>query len=66
MATDKNPTSFRLSEEALGLIGRLAETLGISRTSVVEMAVRQLARRELGDAAHAQSRSRNDGGSKAP
>jgi uncharacterized protein (DUF1778 family) len=58
MPTDKNPTSYRLSEEALALIDRLAEALGISRTSVVEMAVRQLARRELGEAARAQGKPR--------
>jgi hypothetical protein len=47
MATSKNPSSFRLSPEALDLIGQLADHLGISKTSVVEMAVRQLSRREL-------------------
>jgi hypothetical protein len=32
----------------LELIDRLAEALGLSKTSVIELAVRQLARRELG------------------
>jgi hypothetical protein len=49
MTTSKNPSSFRLSPEALELIGKLAEHLGISKTSVVEMAVRQLSRREMAD-----------------
>jgi hypothetical protein len=65
MPTDKNPTSYRLSEEALALIDRLAEALGISRTSVVEMAVRQLARRELGEAAPPRGKPRKRGGGKA-
>jgi hypothetical protein len=50
MPTDKPPTSYRLSEKARGLIDRLAGALGLSRTAIVEMAIRQLARRELGDA----------------
>jgi len=47
MATDKPPTSYRLSHAARELIDRLAEHMGVSRTDVLEMAVRQLARREL-------------------
>ena len=43
----KNPTSFRLSDEALRLIARLSETLGINQTAVIEQAVRKLARAEL-------------------
>jgi len=42
---DRNPTSYRLSTTALRLICRLAETLGLSQTAVVEMAVRELAKR---------------------
>ena len=42
----KQPTSFRLSAEALELIGRLADLLGLSQASIVEMAVRLLARKE--------------------
>ena len=41
------PTSYRFSEHARELINRLSEALGISRTAFVELAVRQLARREL-------------------
>jgi hypothetical protein len=48
VATSKNPASYRLSPEGLALIDRLAEALGLSKTSVIELAVRQLARRELG------------------
>jgi predicted transcriptional regulator len=42
----KSPTSFRLSPEALRLIGELAEKLGISQAAVVEISVRALARKE--------------------
>jgi hypothetical protein len=49
MATDKLPTSYRLSDEARGVIGRLAELHGCSGTDVVERAVRLLARIELAD-----------------
>jgi PIN domain nuclease of toxin-antitoxin system len=42
----KTPTSFRLSEEARALIERISATLGISQAAVIEMAVRQLAKKE--------------------
>lgn len=42
----KGPTSFRLSPEAVRLIKELSERLGISQASVVEQAVRKLARSE--------------------
>jgi hypothetical protein len=42
----KGATSFRLSAEAKRLLEALAEYLGISQASVIEQAVRQLARRE--------------------
>jgi hypothetical protein len=44
--TKKHPTSFRLSEECLRLIKALAARLAIAETSVVEVAVRQLAKTE--------------------
>lgn len=44
MADKKQPTSFRLSEEGRSLIERLSRELGISQASVVEQAVRKLAR----------------------
>jgi hypothetical protein len=40
----KNPMAMRLSDEGIRLIERLAKVLGISKTAVVEMAVRALAR----------------------
>lgn len=39
----KKSTSFYLSDEALELLKQLAEKLGLSQASVVEMAVRKLA-----------------------
>jgi predicted transcriptional regulator len=50
MATDKVPTSFRLSDAAREMLGELAAALGLSQTAVVEMAVRKLHREELADA----------------
>ena len=40
----KYPTSFRLSEPALGLIKAVAEELALSQAAVVEIAVRKLAK----------------------
>jgi hypothetical protein len=51
MARSKLPTSFRFSDEARRMIEQLAELHGLSHTAVVEMAVRQLGRRDLGEAA---------------
>jgi predicted transcriptional regulator len=48
--TIKNPTSFRLSDKAVECLAQLADHLGVSRTSVLELALRQLARREMGGA----------------
>lgn len=42
---NKQPTSFRLSSEAKALLADLATRLGISQASVLEMAIRELARR---------------------
>jgi hypothetical protein len=47
MATDKTPSSYRFSDRARELIDRLADHLGVSKTDVIEMAVRLLARREF-------------------
>lgn len=41
MATG-NPTSFRLSAEAVAIIEDLAKRLGVKRSAVVELAVRTL------------------------
>jgi predicted transcriptional regulator len=42
----KNPTSFRLSETARGLLGRLAEATGMPRAACLELAIRDLARKQ--------------------
>ena len=42
----KNATSFRLSEEALHLIKLLAESKGVSQAAVIEMAIREMAKKE--------------------
>jgi hypothetical protein len=42
---ERKPTSFRLSTVALRLISLLGESLGLSQTAVIEMAVRELAKR---------------------
>ena len=46
MPTSKNPASYRLSEDALVLIEQLAKAMGLSRTSVIEVAIRHLAKKE--------------------
>jgi hypothetical protein len=48
MPTDKTPTSYRLDDEVKEMIARLAKLHGVSATAVVGMAVRALARRDLG------------------
>jgi len=40
---NKKKCSYRFSEEATLLINQLATSLGVSRTDVLEMAVRKLA-----------------------
>jgi predicted transcriptional regulator len=42
----KPPTSFRLSDEARRLLALLAEKLSISHTAILELAIREKARRE--------------------
>jgi hypothetical protein len=42
----KNPTSFRLTPEALRLLGLLGKELGLNQTSVLETAIRELAKRK--------------------
>jgi hypothetical protein len=42
----KIATSYRLSSEALTLIARLAKHHGISQAAVIEMAVREQARKD--------------------
>jgi len=42
----KTPTSYRLSQEALRLLRLLARAKGLSMASVLEVAIRELAKRE--------------------
>jgi hypothetical protein len=42
----KTPTSFRLSLRALRLLEKLALRTGVGRSAYLEMAIRELARRE--------------------
>jgi predicted transcriptional regulator len=50
MPKPKGSTSYRLSDDAQGLLARLADRLGLSKTSVMEMAIRKLAYAEFGEA----------------
>lgn len=49
MPKPRQGTSYRLSEEAQELLGGLADRLGLTKTSVLEMAIRKLAYTELGE-----------------
>mgnify|MGYP001568995166 FL=1 len=42
----KVPTSFSLSKDAIILIAELSEKLGLSKTSILELAIRRLAEEE--------------------
>jgi len=42
----KEPTSFRLSNEALRLLKVLADAKGVSQAAIIELAVRELAKKE--------------------
>ena len=42
----KTATAFRLSATAQELMGGLAQKMGVTKTAVIEMAVRQMAERE--------------------
>lgn len=41
----KSATSYRLSPKALELLRLLAEEMGVSRTSVIEIGIRELAKK---------------------
>ncbi len=41
----KRPTSVRLSDEAQRIRDELAEHLGVNKTAVLEMAIRELAKK---------------------
>lgn len=45
---NKIAVSFRLSAEAIRLIRDLAKQMGLSHASVVELAIRDLAKRRIG------------------
>lgn len=45
MAAPKSPTSIRLSDEAERLRDALADHLGVSKTAVLELAIRELAKK---------------------
>jgi hypothetical protein len=51
MPKPRSGTSYRLSEDAQHLLTKLAYRLGLTKTSVLEMAIRKLAYAELGDGA---------------
>lgn len=42
----KQPTSFRLSEQALRLLKLLADAKGVSQAAVIEMAIREMAQKD--------------------
>lgn len=46
MEMNKTPTSFRLSQKAKRLIRALAKRMGVSQTAVLEILVREKAKRE--------------------
>jgi hypothetical protein len=43
---EKQPTSFRLTDKAQGLLLKLAEEFGISQSAVLEMLIRDRATKE--------------------
>jgi predicted DNA-binding protein len=43
---EKHPTSFRLSEEALRLLALLSDNLGVSQGAVVELTIREAAKKK--------------------
>jgi predicted DNA-binding protein len=46
MNTNKVATSFRLSEQAIAIIDSLSTEFGVSKTSIVEIAVREMKERK--------------------
>jgi predicted transcriptional regulator len=46
MKKSSSVTTIRLTEDARRLLWRLGETLGISRTAVIELAIRRMAAEE--------------------
>jgi hypothetical protein len=53
MAKPRGATSYRLTDEAQALLGRLADVLGLpSKTAVLEYLIRRAAKQELPSAEH--------------
>jgi hypothetical protein len=50
MPKPRSGTSYRLSEDAQRLLARVADRLGLTKTGVLEMAIRKLAYAELDEA----------------
>jgi predicted transcriptional regulator len=46
MATTKKATAIRLTDEGTRLLAAVADQLGVSRTAVMEMAIRRIAKEE--------------------
>jgi predicted transcriptional regulator len=46
MATDKKSTTYRLTDDARRMLVAMAERLGISQSAVLELAIREKAKRE--------------------
>jgi len=42
---NKKPSTFRLSQTALGLVERLANESGVSKAAILEMAIRDYAQK---------------------
>ncbi len=59
MTTDKNPTSFRLSDQALDNLDKITQATGSSRTAVIEIALAMLARK-LEHKSHLQEKIMNN------
>lgn len=47
MKQKKKATSFRLSDKVVSLLSQLADDLNISKTAIVELAIREYAKRHL-------------------
>jgi len=45
--TKSPPATYRFTEECVSLLTLLAQTMGLAKTDVIELAVRHLAKREL-------------------
>ena len=56
-----SPSSFRLSDQALRLVVLISEALGLKRSAVLELAIRELARRnKIKDEVNADAKESSD------